>query len=697
MPKLTIDGIEITVEPGTSVLQAAEMLGIEIPRFCFHDKLSVPANCRMCMVEIAGGPPKPQPSCALPATDGMVVKTDSEIVRKARRGVIEMLLVNHPLDCPICDQGGECDLQDQTVAYGFDRSRYYESKRAITDKDFGPLIKTNLTRCIQCTRCVRFCDEIAGTSELGYLARGEDTEIWPYGGAYVKTELSGNLIDICPVGALTSKPYAFRARPWELAKTESVDVHDGLGCNIRIDTRGNEVMRILPRLNEKINEEWIDDRTRFSYDGLIRQRLDRPYVRDRKTGKLRPESWEGAFDFIAENLKDIKGNQIGALAGSLCEVESMVALKDLMSSLGCRNLDCRTDGSLFDASERSGYLFNSCIEGIEEADCILLVGTNPRQEAALVNARIRKTWLNKRIKIGLIGKAVDLTYPYEHLGTGPKDLEILAGQSNGFSRDFRQAEKPLMIIGSGAFCRPDGLAIHNLVRKAAEEFGLVKEGWNGFNVLQFAASRVGGLDIGFIPGDKGKTFGEIIEGTKKGSIRALYLLGADEFDARAEIGWKTFVIYQGHHGDFGASRADVILPGCAYTEKDGLYVNTEGRVQAGRRAAFPPGEAKEDWKIVRALSEALGRKLPYDNLSQIRERIEGEWPHFAKRDEAVHAPWKKADSELAFLEDDFNNPVEDFYLTNSICRASLNMQKCSQAFIHGRNIISEIANRSFNV
>ncbi len=686
MPKLTIDGMEIEVEPGTSVLQAAELLGIEIPRFCYHERLSVPANCRMCMVEIEGGPTKPQPSCALPATEGMVVKTDTEMVRKARRAVIEKLLINHPLDCPICDQGGECDLQDQTVAYGYDRSRYYESKRAVPDKDFGPLIKTSMTRCIQCTRCIRFCDEVAGTSDLGYVGRGEDAEIDTYGGDYVTTELSGNLIDICPVGALTSKPYAFRARPWELTKTESIDVHDALGSNIRIDARGNEVMRILPRLHEEINEEWIDDRTRFSYDGLMYQRLDRPYIRDRKSGKLTQATWKEAFAFIVENLKQIDGGHMAALAGDLCDVESMVALKDLMNALGSENIDCRTDGALFDTNDRSHYLFNSGIAGIEQADAILIIGSNPRKEAALLNARIRKAWVKDRVKIGVIGEAANLTYPYEHLGTGPEDLEKLLRSRSGFAKTMQEAERPMIIVGGGAFCRADGEAVHALINKAAEKFKVVNDNWNGVNLLHQAASRVGGIDIGFLPGSTGKSFRGILEGTRKGEIRALYLLGADEFDARAEIGWQTFVIYQGHHGDMGANRADVILPGSAYTEKDGLYVNTEGRVQAGCKAVFPPGDAKEDWTIIRALSEDLGKTLPYNSLAELRRHIKMEWPHFQETDVLPHAKWREIVNDIEVLEDDFNVSVKDYYLANSICRSSKNMQKCSQAFVHGKRL-----------
>ncbi|HRC26934.1 MAG TPA: NADH-quinone oxidoreductase subunit NuoG, partial [Alphaproteobacteria bacterium] len=620
MPKLTIDGTEIEVAPGTSIFQAAESLGIEIPRFCYHDRLSVPANCRMCLVEVAPGPPKPQASCALACADGMTVKTDSEMVKKARKGVMEMLLINHPLDCPICDQGGECDLQDQAVAYGFDRSRYYESKRAVLDKELGPLVKTVMTRCIQCTRCVRFSDEIAGTPDLGLYNRGEDVEIGPFIEKACATEMSGNLVDICPVGALTSKPYAFSARPWELRKTETIDVMDAVGCNIRVDSRGAEVMRVLPRLHEGINEEWINDRTRHAVDGLKKARLDRPWIRDEKSGKLREATWEEALSLIAARLSPLTGPEIGALAGDLCDLESMVALKDLMGALGSGNLDCRTDGGQFDASTRAGYIFNSGIAAIEQADCILLVGTNPRVEATLVNTRIRKAWLNNRVPIGVIGESSDLTYPYTRVGAGPREMESLLRGTNAFADRLEKAERPLMILGAGAFLRADGAAVQALAHDLAERFGVVREGWNGFNVLQLAASRVGALDIGFLPSGGAMDIHAMLEGTRNGRIKALYLLGVDEFDMRAATGWKTFVVYQGHHGDAGAARADVILPGAAYTEKDGLYVNTEGRVQAARRAVFPPGQAREDWAILRALSEVLGKTLPYDSLDSIRSR-----------------------------------------------------------------------------
>jgi NADH-quinone oxidoreductase subunit G len=684
MTKLTINGLEIEVERGTSILQAAEQLGIEIPRFCYHDKLTVPANCRMCLVEVEGGPPKPVASCAMACGENMVVKTDSPMVQKARKGVMEMLLINHPLDCPICDQGGECDLQDQALGYGFDRSRFYENKRAVPDKELGPLIKTSMNRCINCTRCVRFAEEIAGTPVLGQLHRGEDAEISTFIDELVKTELSGNLVDVCPVGALTSKPYAFKARPWELKKTETIDIMDAVGSNIRVDVRGREVMRVLPRLHEDVNEEWISDRTRYAYDGLNNARLDRPYIRDAQSGKLKQASWDEAFGFIADKLRGVQGHEIAGLVGDLAEVESVVALKDLLDRLGSPHRDCRTDGANFDPSNRAGYLFNSTIAGIEQADVIVLIGTNPRHEATMVNARILKAVRENRTPVGVVGEAVDITYKYAHVGETLADLEKMVAEH----KNKTKAERPLWIIGSGVFEREDGTAVHHRLYELAQEMGVVKEGWNGFNILHRAASRVGALDAGFVPKAGGKGFGEIIAGTKDGSIKALYLLGADEFDARAQIGWQTFVIYQGHHGDAGAARADVILPGAAYTEKDGIYVNLEGRVQYARKASFPPGEAREDWKILRAQSEALGQKLSYDTQAQIRSRIFGEFAHMNAPDTITPSAWSafgakgKIDTKAPL-----KNPVADYYLTNAICRASATMKACSEKFVNNTEML----------
>ncbi|MBK3798743.1 NADH-quinone oxidoreductase subunit G [Azospirillum brasilense] len=676
MPKLTIDGIEIEVEPGTSILQACEQLGIEIPRFCYHERLSVPANCRMCLVEMERAP-KPVAACAMPCGDGMVVKTNTELVHKARKGVMEFLLINHPLDCPICDQGGECDLQDQAMAYGFDRGRYGENKRAVQDKYMGPLIRTEMTRCIHCTRCIRFVNEIAGVPDLGAVNRGEHMEITTFVEKAIGSELSGNLADVCPVGALLSKPYAFTARPWELRKTETVDVLDAVGSNIRVDTRGPEVMRVLPRVNEDVNEEWIADKTRFAYDGLKRQRLDRPYVR--KDGKLQSATWAEAFQAIATKVKGVPGNRIAAIAGDLADTESMLALKELMAGLGSANIDCRQDGALFDTSSRAGYLFNSGIAGIERADVILLVGTNPRWEATIVNARIRKRYLMGGLKVAVIGEARELTYPYSHLGTGTDALQQLVDGTHAFADVLRGAKNPMIILGAGAFRRKDGAAVQAAVRKLAETFNVVQDGWNGFNVLHTAASRVGGLDIGFLPGEGGRGTAGIVEGAGKGEIDVVYLLGADEIDTAA-LG-NAFVVYQGHHGDKGAHRADVILPGAAYTEKNALYVNTEGRPQQARLATFPPGEAREDWKILRALSEQLGHKLPYDSLTQIRRRLAEVNPVFAAVGTVTPAPWAPFGAEGALDAAPLQSPVANYYMTDPISRASVTMARCAETFV----------------
>jgi len=667
MPKLTIDGMEVTVEPGTSIIQAAEQLGVEIPRFCYHDKLSVPANCRMCLVEVEKSP-KPVASCAMPCADGMNVFTKSPLAQKARKGVMEMLLVNHPLDCPICDQGGECDLQDQAVAYGFDRSRYREEKRAVKDKELGPLVKTVMTRCIHCTRCVRFGDEIAGVSDMGVLNRGEHLEIGTYVEQMVGSELSGNLIDVCPVGALTSKPYAFTARPWELRKVDSLDVFDAVGSNIRIDTRGGAVMRIQPRLNEDVNEEWISDKVRFSWDGLKQSRLDTPYVR--VDGKLKPASWGEAFGAIADRIAGLSGEKMAAVAGDTADCEAIVALKDLMTALGCSAFECRTDGAQFDTSALAGWLFNTTIAGLEQADAILLVGTNPRTEAALINARIRKTWLAKHVKIGLIGAQCDLNYPVKYLGAGAETLEDLAAGKGAFADVLKGAKNPVIILGMGALRRADGMAIHALARKVAETYNMVREDWNGFNLLHTAASRTGALMLGFTGGNLDKML----------SAQMLYLLDADNIPVE-KIGKDTFVIYQGHHGDKAAARADVILPGAAYTEKNATYVNTEGRVQTARQAVFPPGEAREDWKIIRALSEMLAKTLPYDDIAQVRARLAAVNPAFAELDQPLKAAWKSFGTEGKADKAPFAVAVENFYQTDSVTRASKTMAACTAAFV----------------
>lgn len=677
MPKLTIDGTEIEVAPGTSVLQAAEQLGIEIPRFCYHDRLSVPANCRMCLVEQEKAP-KPVASCAVACADGMVIKTNTEVVKKARQGVMEMLLINHPLDCPICDQGGECDLQDQAVSYGYDRSRYQEAKRAVTDKDLGPVVKTVMTRCIQCTRCVRFMEEIAGTPELGLTGRGEEVEITTYTGRPLSSELSGNLVDVCPVGALTSKPYAFVARPWELRKTESVDVFDAVGSNIRIDCRGGEVLRVLPRLNEDINEEWLADKSRLAIDGLKKRRLDKPFIRE--NGKLRPASWEEAFAAIATKLNGVKGERIAALAGDMADVETQYLLKQLMGKLGSRNLDCRQDGANFDVRSRAGYIFNSTIAGIEQADAILIIGSNPRHEAPLINARIRKRWRQVDFPIGLIGEKVDLTYSYEYLGAGSASLKDLGS----FAAKMKAAKKPMIILGMGALARADGAAIHTRARELAEELGCIKEDWNGFNVLHTAAGRVGGLDVGFVPGEGGLTTRGILEAAKAGQIDVIYNLGCDEIE-EAEFG-KAFVIYQGSHGDRGAHRADVVLPGAAYTEKNALYVNTEGRVQAAKQATFPLGEAKEDWRIIRALSDKLGHTLPFDTQADIRKALVNVAPGFAKFGKALPAAWSNFGVAGSGMTDaPFTRYIANYYMTDAISRASATMAQCTEEITNAQS------------
>jgi NADH-quinone oxidoreductase subunit G len=675
MPKLTIDGHAIEVPPGTTVLQACEMIGVEIPRFCYHERLSIAGNCRMCLVEQEKAP-KPIASCAMPAVEGMVIKTDTPMVKKARKGVMEFLLINHPLDCPICDQGGECDLQDQAMAYGFDRSRFQENKRAVPDKDFGPLVETVMTRCIHCTRCIRFCTEVAGVEELGATARGEHMEVGTYVEKALSSELSGNIIDLCPVGALTSKPYAFVARPWELRKTESIDVFDALGSAIRVDARGPEVLRVLPRVNEAVNEEWISDKSRFAIDGLRRQRLDRPYVR--REGKLQPASWGEALAAIAGRVKQSQPQRMAAIAGDLACVESVLALKDLMTGLGVANLDCRQDGAALDPRCRASYLFNSTIAGIDQTDALLLVGTNPRWEASVLNARIRKRWLTGGVKIALIGQQLDLTYRYDHLGAGPQTLQDLAAGRIGFAETLRAAKRPMLIIGQGALAREDGAHVLALLHDIAERFNVVREDWNGFNVLHHAAGRVGALDVGFVPRASGRDLAGILDGAQKGEIDLVYLLGADEIDMGRLGG--AFVIYQGHHGDAGAARADVILPGAAYTEKNATYVNTEGRPQHTRLAVFPPGEAREDWRILRALSEAVGSKLPYDTLAQLRRRMSEVSPVFAAPGQVSRAAWGAFGAAGALAANAFTGPIANFYMTDPISRASETMAECTSVF-----------------
>ena len=680
MTKLIVDGKEIDVPPEYTLLQACEAAGAEIPRFCYHERLSIAGNCRMCLVEIKGGP-KPVASCAWgvrdcrpgPKGEPPEIFTRSPMVKKAREGVMEFLLINHPLDCPFCDQGGECDLQDQAMGYGVDTSRFAENKRAVEDKYLGALVKTSMNRCIQCTRCVRFSAEVCGAPEIGATGRGEDMEITTYLETALSSELQGNLVDICPVGALTSKPYAFAARPWELGKTQSIDVMDGVGSAIRVDTRGREVMRILPRVNEAVNEEWISDKTRHVVDGLRTQRLDRPYIRE--NGNLRAATWSEAFAATAAKIRLSDGKRIGAIAGDLAAVEEMFALKDLLAKYGSVNLAVQGGDAIDPKVGRASYIFNPTIAGIEQADALLIVGSNPRKEAALLNARIRKRWRSGQLKVGVIGPKADLTYSYDYLGAGTDTLSDLVAGKHSFADVLRAASKPIVVVGSGAAARHDGSAVLALAAKLALNFGAVKDGWNGFGVLHDAASRVGALDIGFAGDEGGLSAAEM---TTFGTLDVLFSLGADEI----AVPDGTFVVYIGTHGDRGAHRADVILPGAAYTEKSGIYVNTEGRVQMANRASFPPGEAREDWAIVRALSEALGKKLAYDSLGALRQALFKAVPHLMRIDQI--APGNPADIKTlagrggSLERAPFKSSVKDFYLTNPIARASAVMAECSR-------------------
>ncbi|MGP9810974.1 NADH-quinone oxidoreductase subunit NuoG [Rhodopseudomonas sp. NSM] len=680
MIKIIVDGKEVEVPPEYTLLQACESAGAEIPRFCYHERLSIAGNCRMCLVELKGTP-KPVASCAWgvrdcrpgPNGEPPEINTKSPMVKKAREGVMEFLLINHPLDCPICDQGGECDLQDQAMGYGVDTSRFAENKRAVEDKYLGVLVKTSMNRCIQCTRCVRFAAEVCGVPEMGATGRGEDMEITTYLESALTSELQGNLVDICPVGALTSKPYAFAARPWELGKTQSVDVMDGLGSAIRVDTRGREVMRILPRVNEAINEEWISDKTRHVVDGLRTQRLDRPYVRI--DGKLRAASWPEAFGAIKAKLAGVDSKKIGAVAGDLAAVEEMFALKQLLAALGSSNLAAQNVAAFDPKAGRASYIFNPTIAGIEQADALLIIGSNPRKEAAILNARIRKRWRASGMPVGVIGEQADLTYPTEYLGAGAETLADVASGKHSFAETLKNAKNPVVLVGAAATSRRDGAALLAAAAKLAVDIGALTDDWNGFAVLHPAASSVGALDIGFVPGTGGLDAAQM---TTAGALDVVFALGADE----VKLPDGAFVVYIGTHGDRGAHRADVILPGAAYTEKSGIYVNTEGRVQIANRAAFPPGDAREDWAIIRALSEALGHKLPYDSLAALRKAMFAAVPHLMRVDQiepgdagavrALAAAGGRVDKAP------IKPAIADFYMTNPIARASAVMAECSR-------------------
>ncbi|KAF3765866.1 NADH-ubiquinone oxidoreductase 78 kDa subunit mitochondrial precursor [Cryphonectria parasitica EP155] len=680
--ELTIDGKKVSIEAGSALIQACEKAGSTVPRYCYHEKLMIAGNCRMCLVEVERAP-KPVASCAWPVAPGMVVKTNSPLAHKAREGVMEFLLANHPLDCPICDQGGECDLQDQSMRYGADRGRFHEigGKRGVEDKNIGPLVKTSMNRCIHCTRCIRFANDIAGAPEMGSTGRGNDIQIGTYLEKNLDTELSGNVIDLCPVGALTSKPYAFRARPWELKKTESIDVLDGLGSNIRVDARGLEVMRVIPRLNDDVNEEWINDKTRFACDGLKTQRLTLPLIR--RDGKFEPADWEQALTEIAQawEKKAPKGNEFKVVAGELVDVESMVAIKELANKLGSENLALdMPSGSqpvAHGVDVRSNYLFNSRIWGIEEADAILIVGSNPRHEAAVLNARIRKQWLRSDLEVGLVGETFDSTFEFEHLGT---DLAALKKALSGsFGKKLSSAKKPMVIVGSGVTDHADAKAFYEtigaFVDKNAANF--ITEEWNGYNVLQRAASRAGAFEVGFVTPSA-----EVAETTPK----FIWLLGADEIN-EADIPKDAFVVYQGHHGDKGAQIADVVLPGAAYTEKNATYVNTEGRVQMTRAATGLPGAARTDWKIIRAASEFLGAPLPYDDVAALRDRMVEISPALAAYDVVEPVALQQL-SKVQLVEQNkgakttgapLKLPIENFYFTDAISRSSPTMARCSAA------------------
>jgi len=663
MPKVTVDGTEIEVPESATVLQACELAGKEIPRFCYHERLSIAGNCRMCLVEVKPGPPKPQASCALPAAEGQEIFTTTEIVKKAREGVMEFLLINHPLDCPICDQGGECDLQDQAIAYGKGSTRYAMNKRAVTEKYMGPVVKTIMTRCIHCTRCVRFAQEVAGVEEIGAVGRGENMEITTYLEHAAKSELSGNVVDLCPVGALTARPYAFEARPWELHKTSSIDVMDAVGTNIRIDSRGRKVLRALPRINEDVNEEWASDKTRHAVDGLYRNRLDTPYVR--KDGTLEKAGWSEAFAAIADAAR-MAGEKVAAIGGDLVEVEALYAAQKLLEGLGSNLIEGRQNGMDYDATNLAAVNFNTTIAGIEDADAILLVGTNPRWEAPLVNTRIRKA-MKAGAKVFVIGPEIDLTYPVTWLGD---DAALVADLPPEAVDAFKKAERPAMIVGGGALM-VSGLQAASLA--LADRLSLVRDEWNGYNVLHFSAARMGGLKLGWAqPGG----VADIVAAKPE----LLFLLGADgvDFDAFDSA----FKVYIGHHGERSAAHADVILPGTSYVEKSGTWVNLEGRVQRGARAVFPPGDAREDWTIFRALSDVLGNPLPFDTLDQLRDVIAAEFPALAAEGLAAYE-WAPPALEGDAPSGEITLPIKDFYLTNAICRASETMQRCSAELVHG--------------
>ncbi len=672
MPKITINGKEIEFENGMTVLQACELADVEIPRFCYHEKLSIAGNCRMCLVEMEKSP-KPIASCAMPAAEGMNIKTNTTLVEKARKGVMEFLLANHPLDCPVCDQGGECDLQDQSLYYGVDKSRFLENKRDVKEKYMGPLIKTQMTRCIHCTRCVRFATEVAGVPEIGAIGRGENMEITTYLEKSMESELSANVIDLCPVGALTSKPYAFEARPWELKKTESVDVMDAVGSNIRVDTYNWEVKRILPRLNNEINEEWISDKTRYSCDGLLKQRLDVPYIK--KNNKLEKSTWDEAINLLVDKIHSVQSHEIAGHIGDMINMENALSFKKLFGILKSENLEFREKNIYLNTEEKMNYIFNSSIAGIEDSDLILLVGTNPRHEASILNARIRKTFVQKKIPIFSIGNPGDLTYEYEIIGDSTEDIKKIVNKEHDFSQKLLSAKKPIIIIGESALELKCGRYIFEEFKKFLIKNNLTNENWIGLNILIQNASTVGLLDLKILQDkkDKSSTF---FDNLKNRKFKLLYLLGSDnlEFQKNDE-----FVVYQGSHGDRGAEIADIILPSAAYTEQNGLYENLEGRIQEGKKASYPIGEALEDWKIFNRIIKKLNLKDKIANFEGLRKEVLETVPNFSKIDELPKKSVIKLNNfETIFFSEKVFVRELDYYFTNSISRSSKTMSDCRQ-------------------
>jgi len=665
VPKITINNKEIEFEEGMTVLQACELAGAEIPRFCYHERLSIAGNCRMCLVELEKSP-KPIASCAMPATDGMKINTNSVYVDKARKGVMEFLLANHPLDCPVCDQGGECDLQDQSLFYGLGNSRYTENKRQVTEKYMGPLIKTQMTRCIHCTRCIRFATEVAGIPELGAIGRGEDMEITTYLEKSMESELSANVIDLCPVGALTSKPYAFEARPWDLKKTETVDVMDAIGSNIRVDTYGWEVKRVLPRVNEEINEEWISDKTRYACDGLLKQRLDTPYIRE--NGRLQKTSWDKALKFLISKIKSFNPSEVAGLIGDLADLEMIYSFKSFFEKcIGSTNLECRQDKIYINPTERINYIFNSSINGIEDSDFILLVGTNPRLEATILNARIRKAYIRNRMKIYSIGDPGDLTYPYKNIGSSTKIIKDIASGNHEISAQIKKSKKPIIIIGESALYGKSGQYLFEELKNFLSKNNFIKKDWNALNILTQQASRVGAIDLGVYLINENENFLFFNKLDNK-DFKFIYLLGADNinFDKKDK-----FIVYQGSHGDNGAEIADIVLPGAAYTEKNGLFVNLEGRLQKAHKASYPPGDAREDWIIFKDLANMMKKPLGFNNVEQLRESI------YKKIQQKINDKKNKT-NKIDFMDQDISILPIDYYHSNPIARASKVMNECKQ-------------------